>query len=84
MRGLRSLNLTDAQKAQIKTIVDSHQDDMKGIADRMIPARQALQAAIVANPVNESVIREAASAVGAVEADAAVLRARVHSEVWAS
>ncbi len=78
----RAVDLTDAQKDQIKTIVDTHKDDWKALADRARTAHQALQAAVVADTVNEALIRQKAAEVAAVDADMAVARARAHAEVF--
>src|SRR5215510_11900935 len=39
------LNLTDAQKAQVKSIADSHRDEWKALGDRARTAHEALQQA---------------------------------------
>jgi len=46
-------------------------------------ARKALQEAIAADTTDEAAIREKAAEVGAVEADAAVLQARIRTEIFA-
>src|SRR2546425_4587075 len=43
------LNLTDAQKAQIKSIADSHRDEWKSLGDRGRTAHDALNASIMAD-----------------------------------
>ena len=80
---LRELGLTDAQLQQVRTIMESHRDEQKAIGDRMRDARKALQDAIEADPLNEGAIRDAAAAVGAIDADAAVLQAKIRTEVFA-
>ncbi len=77
----RALNLTDAQRDQIKAIADSHTDEWKAIADRERTARMALMAAVTADTIDEGTIRQKSAEVAAVEADAAVARARAHAEV---
>lgn len=79
---LRRLNLTDAQREQVKSVVDSHRDDMKALADRGFSARTALQAAIAAEQFDEGAVRARSADVAAVDADMAVLQARIHGEVW--
>ena len=76
------LNLTDAQKAQVKTIADSHRDEWKALGDRARTAHQALQQAVTADVVDEGLIRQRSADVAAVDADMAVARARVHAEVF--
>jgi periplasmic protein CpxP/Spy len=77
----REINLTDAQRDQIKAIADSHKDDWKAIFDRERTAREALNAAITADAVNDALVRQKSAEVAAVEADAAVARAHAYAEV---
>lgn len=79
---MRRLNLTEAQREQVKTALDSHRDEMKTVADRAFAARQALHTAIAADPFDESAVRARSADVAAVEADMAVLQGRIHSELW--
>ena len=83
LRGLAQLNLTADQKTQIKAIAESHKADRKALADRMIAARGALRDAITADKVDEAAIRAKAADVAAIDADAAVLDAQVHAQVFA-
>lgn len=80
---LRELDLTDAQREQVKAIMESHRDAQQSIGDRMRTARQALQEAITADTLDESAIKAHATEIGAIEADAALLQAKVHAEVTA-
>ena len=80
---LRGLELTDAQREQVRTIMESHSADQKAVGDKMIAARKALHEAIAAESLDEAAIRAAAAEVGAAEADAAVLQAKIHGEVFA-
>jgi Spy/CpxP family protein refolding chaperone len=79
---LRDLNLTDAQRDQVEAIVQRHRDEFRTAADKTRQARHALGAASGAGSVDESAIRAAASALGDAEGEMAILRARVHSEIW--
>jgi len=78
----RELNLTDAQKDQIKAIGESHRQEWKAIADRGRSAHEALQQAVTAETVDEALIRQKSAEVAAVEADLAVARARANAEVF--
>ena len=80
--GLRQLGLTDDQRQQIRAAMSSHRDEFKSVFDRIRTAREAQQAAIEQVPLNEPQIRAASSELAAAEADAAVLRARVHEQVF--
>lgn len=76
------LNLTDAQKQQIKTIADSHKTEWQAFGERARTAHQGLEAAISADNVDEGLIRAKSAEVAAVEADMAVAAARARAEVW--
>jgi protein CpxP len=78
----RQIELTDAQRDQIKTIADSHKDDWTGLFDRARTAHLALNDAVAADPINEAVIRQKSAEVAAVDADIAVARARARAEVF--
>ena len=76
------LNLTDAQKDQLKGIMDSHREESKGLGDRAMKARQALRAAVTADTVDEGLIRTRAAELANIESDLAVAQARIHAEVF--
>lgn len=78
---LGRLDLSDAQREQVRTIVESHRDELRELGERGMHARQALEAAVMANVFDEAAIRAAAAEVGVVEADMAVARARISAEV---
>ncbi len=80
--GLRALGLTDEQRQQIRAAMSAHREEFRAVAERTRAARQAQLAAIEQVPMNESQIRAASSELAAAEADAAVLRARVHEQVF--
>jgi protein CpxP len=78
----RAIQLTDAQRDQIKAIADTHRDEWKSLGDRARAAHDALNTAVTAEAVDETLIRQKSAEVAAVEADIAVARAHVHNEVW--
>jgi Spy/CpxP family protein refolding chaperone len=78
----RDLELTDAQKDQLKAIAESHKDDWKALADRGRTAHMALNDAVMADTINEALIRQKSAEVAAVDADIAVARARARAEVF--
>jgi Spy/CpxP family protein refolding chaperone len=80
---LGRLNLTDAQRTQVRRVMDRHQEEMRATQIRMGEARDALRKAVETVPLDEGLVREKADAVGRVEGDLAVVRARIHSEVYA-
>lgn len=77
----RALELTDAQHEQIRGVMESHKTAFESLGPKLAEARKALHDAITADVVDEAAIRAQAAAVAAIEADEAVLRATVHSEV---
>jgi periplasmic protein CpxP/Spy len=79
---LRELNLTDAQRDQVKQIVDSRQQEARAIGERAMAAREALHAATTSPSFDEGLIRAKAAEVAAIEADMAVSRARVFADVF--
>lgn len=81
MLGLQ-LNLTDAQKEQIKNIAESRRGEWMALAERGRAARQALAEAIAADAVDETLIRSKSAELGAVQTDIAVAAARTRAEVW--
>jgi periplasmic protein CpxP/Spy len=78
----RQIDLTDAQKDQIKAIADSHNDDWTALATRARAAHQALNAAVMADTIDEALIRQKSAEVAAVDADVAVARAHAKAEVF--
>jgi len=78
----RELQLTDGQRSQIQTIAASHKDEWKALATRARTAHQSLMTAVTTSPVDETTIRAKSADVAAVEADMAVAKAHVYSEVW--
>jgi protein CpxP len=79
---LGGLGLTETQREQVRATVDAHRTEFDAIRSRMRAARTALQEAVTADTFDEASVRQKSVDVAAVEADAAVLRAKVHSEVW--
>ena len=78
---LDQLNLTDAQRDQVKNIVDSHRTDLQALGERLGTARRSLESAVSADVTDEAAIRARAGDVAAVDADMAVMRARIRSQV---
>ena len=54
---LRQLELTDSQREQVRGVMQSHETEFRELGERMRTARQALDAAISADTVDESAIR---------------------------
>ena len=75
--GLDGANLTDAQKDQVKAIVESHRDEMRPLLDRQADARRALMASADGGQPNESLATEVGNASAALALAEARLRADV-------
>lgn len=81
--GLRGLDLTDAQRDQVRAIMESHKAAFGEARTKLRDAHRAMHQAIVAQPVDEAAIRAKSAEVGAAMADDAILRAKVRAEVFA-
>jgi protein CpxP len=79
---LRGLDLTDAQREQVRGIMTARQADFKAIGERLRTAHDAQRQAVTRVPVDENEIRARVSEASAVEADFAILRARIHEQVY--
>ena len=76
--GIEGANLTEAQKDQVKAIVESHRDEMRGLLDRQAQARRTLAASAESGRVDDA----AANDVGAASAALALAEARMRAEVF--
>jgi Spy/CpxP family protein refolding chaperone len=76
------LTLSDLQKTEVKRVVRSHGEEILSQMQSQIGMRKALGEVIMAGPLDDRIVRETAEALGRVETDGAVLRARLHSEIW--
>ena len=79
---LRGLDLTDAQREQVRGIYSARQADFKAVGERLKAAHNARHQAVTRVPVDENEIRARVSEASAVEADFAILRARIHEQVY--
>jgi Spy/CpxP family protein refolding chaperone len=78
LRMLRELDLSDDQRQQIRALFE--EVDASGAPERLREARESLHNAIESG-ADEASLRQLASQLGAVEGDAAVERARVHTRI---
>jgi Spy/CpxP family protein refolding chaperone len=78
-----ALDLTQAQQDQATSILGAHKADFRQLAERGRAAQDTVRQAVEATEFNEQAIRAAVAARGLVEADAAVLRAKVQQELTA-
>jgi Spy/CpxP family protein refolding chaperone len=78
---LGGLDLTEAQRDQVRTIAEARRAATEPLLERARTARQALQSAIQTQPVDEAAIRARSADVATVEADLAVSRAQLQAEI---
>jgi periplasmic protein CpxP/Spy len=77
----KKLNLTDAQKQQIKQIRESNKQAGRSAIVAVMTAKKALQGAISQNPNDEATIRSLSAKVESARTEATVLRARVRAQI---
>lgn len=78
--GFRELDLSDDQKAQVKSIVESHEAEFKAAREKIGAARETLRQLLEADAIDESAIRAKNVEVANAEADAAILGAKVRAQ----
>jgi protein CpxP len=83
MLPLRALDLTEAQQAQVKSIVDSHQEEMRAAGQKIGAAREAMRTLLEADPIDEAAVRAKSIEVGAAEAELHILQAKLRNEMFA-
>jgi protein CpxP len=83
MAALRGLDLTDAQRTQVRQVVEGRREELRVVGERLAAARRAQHDAVTAATLDEGTVRAKTAELAEVMADAAVLRARLHSEVFA-
>ena len=74
------LNLTQAQRDEIRTLREAQRKDAQPLREKMRAARQQLREAMRADVPDEAAIRSAAGAVAALQADQAVRQARARTQ----
>jgi protein CpxP len=79
---LRALDLTDAQREQVKAVLDQNKEEARATGERIAAARKAHHDAIETVPSDEGLIRSTANALAGVEADAAVQRSKVYNQIY--
>lgn len=80
--GLRELDLSDAQREQVRAVMQGHREEMQAAGKRLHDAHENQRAAIETVPVNEALVRSTSQTLGEAQTEMALLRARIHSEVW--
>lgn len=78
---LRGIDLTEAQREQVRTIMQSHQTEFQQVRTKLRDAHRAMADAVQAEMLDEAAIRARSADVGSAMADEAVLNAKVRAEV---
>ena len=79
---LAALNLSDAQREQVRTILQGHREEGHALTQRGEAAMQALRK-VTEGTIDEGAAAQQGQALGAVIAEEAVLRSRVRAEILA-
>ena len=82
-RFAEKLNLTDAQKEQMKQIAARHRESTKALRQQMRQARGGDEGFLNGGTFNESAVRSAAQARANAQVELEVARARMMSEMYA-
>ena len=82
MLPLRQLDLTDAQRQEVRATLDQNQTILRATGEQLGRAKQALHEVVTGDWVNESEIRARAEALGLAEGDVAVVRADLYVQLW--
>lgn len=80
-RFLDALNLTDAQRSQIKDILSNHKDTIKTNFDKLATARQSMAQIMHSENLDENALRQAFQSVADIRMEMVVLRAKIIQEI---
>lgn len=81
--GLRGIQLTDAQREQVRSIRESHQAEITEAVRKLRDAQRAFAEASRSAPVDEGAIRTRSTDLASAMAEEAIVRARLRAEVHA-
>ncbi|HZM87661.1 MAG TPA: Spy/CpxP family protein refolding chaperone [Blastocatellia bacterium] len=77
----RNLDLTDAQKAQMKSIRESHAQSVRPLAEQIHAKRKEIREASAGGTFNESLVAQKLSEIAPLEAKLMGERSRLHQEM---
>jgi periplasmic protein CpxP/Spy len=83
MRGFRNLDLTDAQKAQIKQIHESSRESLRPITEQIRAKRQEIRQASQGGSFNEALVSQKLAEIAPLEAKLMGERFRIHQATLA-
>jgi Spy/CpxP family protein refolding chaperone len=79
---VQELNLSDAQRQQVRDIMQRHRDENRQMADRLRAAMEAQRKAVETVPADEASIRATSQALAEAQTGMAVQQARIRSEIF--
>jgi len=79
---LQELNLTDAQREQVREIRDRYQEQTRTLTRRLGDLAAKQRQAIETLPVNETLITSATQDMTQAEVELAVQEARINADIW--
>lgn len=82
-RMFRNLDLTDAQKTQMKQIRESHKEATRSLHEQIRAKRQEIRQANAGGSFNESLVSQKLAEIAPLEAKLMGERARIHQEMLA-
>ncbi|HSM00419.1 MAG TPA: Spy/CpxP family protein refolding chaperone, partial [Candidatus Limnocylindria bacterium] len=82
-RMAKKLNLTEAQKEQVKAILASERDKAEPLRQQLAENRENLRKAIEAEPFKEATVRALAQSQNEARVELVVSRARAKSQIYA-
>jgi periplasmic protein CpxP/Spy len=81
--GLRGIELTEAQREQVRAVMESHREQFADLRQKLAAAHRAFAEATRGDAVDEAAIRSQSTAVANAMADEAILRAQVRAQAQA-
>ena len=79
----RTLDLTDAQKEQVKTILETEREKVAPLRQTLGETREKIRRAVEATPFDEAAVRSLAASQNETRTEMIVSRARVQSKIFA-
>ena len=79
---LNELNLTDAQREQVKEIRDRYREQTQALTRRLGDLAAKQRQAIETLPVNETLITSATQDMTQAEVEVAIQEARINADIW--
>jgi len=79
----RTLDLTDAQKEQVKTILETEREKVAPLRQTLGETREKIRRAVEATPFDEAAVRSLAASQNETRTEMIVSRARAQSKIFA-